>query len=356
MCTVTVTGGAGFLGQHVIQHLQLSAPWVTEIRVFDLIPFSRSLDYTPRLDVITYTGNLGDTESLRKAFHNASAVLHLASAIDARFQPDKKLLQEVNVKGTANVIAACVEEGVPILIYCSSIGTVQGYFNCQGGSETELKDVRPLLFRDYGGTKRVAEQQVLKADQTPLANGKKLRTVSLLPPTMYGEGDKLIAMMLQYAEDNNGSFIRMGNGENLEAYAYAGNVAWGFVCCLKTMYNNPSFGNERMFIMDDTPPQSIQALSRPYLESRGFQMTSYYVPLSIMFCICFLVETVCLLISPFKRFSFPLSLSGIIFSTRKFYVRYDKAKTLIGYVPPFSVEGARERSLPYYNNVKLRKN
>lgn len=137
----------------------------------------------------------------------------------------------------------------------------------------------------------------------------------------------------------------MGNGENLEAYAYAGNVAWGFVCCLKTMYNNPSFGNERMFIMDDTPPQSIQALSRPYLESRGFQMTSYYVPLSIMFCICFLVETVCLLISPFKRFSFPLSLSGIIFSTRKFYVRYDKAKTLIGYVPPFSVEGARERSI-----------
>lgn len=85
--------------------------------------------------------------------------------------------------------------------------------------------------------------------------GKKLRTVSLIPPTMYGEGDKLIALMLQYAEDNNGSFIRMGNGENLEAYAYAGNVAWGFICCLKTMYNNPSFGNERMFIMDDTPPQ-----------------------------------------------------------------------------------------------------
>lgn len=76
------------------------------------------------------------------------------------------------ILGTANVIAACVGESVSSLIYCSSIGTVQGYFNCQGGSETELKDVRPLLFRDYGGTKRVAEQQVLKADQTPLADGQ----------------------------------------------------------------------------------------------------------------------------------------------------------------------------------------
>lgn len=76
------------------------------------------------------------------------------------------------ILGTANVIAACVEESVSSLIYCSSIGTVQGYFNCQGGSETDLKDVRPLLFRNYGGTKRVAEQQVLKADQTPLADGQ----------------------------------------------------------------------------------------------------------------------------------------------------------------------------------------
>lgn len=76
------------------------------------------------------------------------------------------------ILGTANVIVACVEEGVPSLINCSSISTVQGYFNCQGGSETDLKNVRPLLFRDYGGTKRVAEQQVLKADQTPLADGQ----------------------------------------------------------------------------------------------------------------------------------------------------------------------------------------
>lgn len=354
MCTVAVTGGAGFLGQHVIQHLQLSVPWVTEIRVFDLVPFSRSLDYTPRLNVKTYTGNLGDVESLREAFHNVSAVLHIASAIDAKFQPNKDLLWEVNVRGTANVIAACVEEGVPSLIYCSSISTMQGYFSCLGGSETDLQDVCPLLFRDYGGTKREAEQQVLRADQTQLANGKRLRTVSLIPPTMYGEGDKLIALILQYAADNNGCFIRMGSGKNLEAYSYVGNVAWGFICCLKTMYNNPSFGNEKMFIMDDTPPQSIQALSQPYLESRGFKVTSYYMPLSVMFFFCFLVETVCLLISPFKRFSFPLSLSAIIFSMQKFYVRYDKAKTLIDYTPLFSVEDARERSLPYYKNLKLK--
>lgn len=179
--------------------------------------------------------------------------------------------------------------------------------------------------------------------------------MSLIPPTMYGEGDRLIATILQYASDNNGNFIRMGNGKNLEAYAYVGNVAWGFVCCLKTMFNDPNFGNEKMFIMDDTPPQSIQALSKTYLEDRGYKMTSYYIPLSVLFLICLLLEMVCLLISPFKRISFPLSLSAIIFSMQKFYVRYDKAKTLIEYTPLFSVEESNQRSLPYYRNVKLRK-
>ena len=35
-CVVLVTGGSGFLGQHVIGLLQTRAPYVTEIRVIDL--------------------------------------------------------------------------------------------------------------------------------------------------------------------------------------------------------------------------------------------------------------------------------------------------------------------------------
>ena len=40
---VLVTGGAGFLGQHVVKHLMTRADWVETVRVFDVQPFHNYL-------------------------------------------------------------------------------------------------------------------------------------------------------------------------------------------------------------------------------------------------------------------------------------------------------------------------
>lgn len=44
----------------------------------------------------------------------------------------------------------------------------------------DVEDTWPLLFRDYGGTKKEAEWMVLRADKTPLTNGKLTFSSSFL--------------------------------------------------------------------------------------------------------------------------------------------------------------------------------
>lgn len=51
-CVVVVTGGAGFLGQHIVGLLQEHASHVTEIRVLDVIPYVNKLG---KFNAILYT-------------------------------------------------------------------------------------------------------------------------------------------------------------------------------------------------------------------------------------------------------------------------------------------------------------
>ena len=41
--TVLVTGGSGFLGQHIVKHLMENADWVEEVRVFDVRQYKNML-------------------------------------------------------------------------------------------------------------------------------------------------------------------------------------------------------------------------------------------------------------------------------------------------------------------------
>ena len=40
---VLVTGGSGFLGQHVVKHLQIYAENVREIRVLDMVSYEQKI-------------------------------------------------------------------------------------------------------------------------------------------------------------------------------------------------------------------------------------------------------------------------------------------------------------------------
>src|SRR5215212_10171701 len=109
MNKVLVTGGAGFIGSHVVDKLIERG---VEPRIFDLVPSS----YHP--DVDTITGDLTDLDDVRGAVEGCDAVIHLAA--------DPAYAEVVNSRGTFQVLEAARLAGVKRVVYGSTIWVYNG--------------------------------------------------------------------------------------------------------------------------------------------------------------------------------------------------------------------------------------
>lgn len=182
---VLVTGGSGFLGQHMIGLLQSHAPHVTEIRILDLNPYENKLDYESSKPTKQYIGSITDRDLVRRACQNVSTVIHIASIIDASMFPNHDRMEKVNVQGTSILLEICREKGVKRFIYCSSMSAISGYDDIVDGTESTITFPKKLIYPGYGSTKQKAEAMVLDS------NCNELRTASIRPVAIYGEEDEL---------------------------------------------------------------------------------------------------------------------------------------------------------------------
>lgn len=99
---VLVTGGSGFLGQHIIkllleQHKELG---IKEIRSLDIVPYSNKIGHPETPMLRTFVGDIGgERESLNKIFAGVESVFHCAAAVDISYPPNYEELERVNING-----------------------------------------------------------------------------------------------------------------------------------------------------------------------------------------------------------------------------------------------------------------
>ena len=129
---VLVTGGGGFIGSHVVDRLldRGDTP-----RIFDL---SASPYHSP-LEVETFTGSITDQANLDLAMRDCDAVIHLAAVADVgHVLADPVLAEEVNTRGTLNVLEAACRAKVGRVVYGS---TTWVYSDC---AEQEVDEETPI--------------------------------------------------------------------------------------------------------------------------------------------------------------------------------------------------------------------
>ena len=119
--TFLVTGGAGFIGSHLVERLLSRGDSVV---VLDDLSTGRRANLddvaaSPRLTFVE--GSVCDAATVDRLCARVDGVLHLAAAVGVRLvveEPVRTL--DVNVRGTETVLAACGRRGTPVLFASSS--------------------------------------------------------------------------------------------------------------------------------------------------------------------------------------------------------------------------------------------
>ena len=155
---ILVTGGAGFIGKHLVKYLLDKGNTIT---IFDNFSNSeeKSLEYYIKSGVKIVNGDIRKFDEILKETEDQDVLIHLAAKISVSqsiLNPSETF--EVNVDGTKNVLEACKKNYVKKIIIASS-AAVYG----EGSSGMKLKEsAKTNPISPYGKSKLKMEQEIEK--------------------------------------------------------------------------------------------------------------------------------------------------------------------------------------------------
>jgi UDP-glucuronate 4-epimerase len=226
---ILVTGGAGFIGSHLVRTLLASRREVTVLDDFNdyYDPAIKRANAAATAGATYVEGDIRDERALARAFEpRPDAVIHLAARAGVRpslEQPD--LYASVNISGTFALLEACRRAGVRKFVFASS-SSVYGDAEKVPFRE-DLADPRPVS--PYGVTKQAGEQAVRLYHRL-----HGLRTSALRFFTVYGPGQRPDMAIHKFARlILDGKEVPVfGDGTTRRDYTYVDDAVGGIVGAL----------------------------------------------------------------------------------------------------------------------------
>jgi len=300
---VLVTGGAGFIGSHLVDGLLAEGH---DVAVADNLATGRreSVASAARFFQVDVRdpelGALLERERPEVVLHHAAQTMVRVSTEDPLYDAD------VNVRGLLNLLTACVRHGVRKVVFASSGGTVYG--TCETLPITEDQPFRPES--PYGITKTAGEYYLRY-----FSDSFGLRFTALRYANVYGPRDHVSSehVITVFAETllAGGAPIIHWDGEQAKDYVYVEDVVRANLLCLDR-------GDGEAYNIGSGQPVSVNTL---------------YAMISVLLG---------------QQHVIPVHGTKRLGDVRLFYFDCGKAKRELGWAPGVSLHEGLHRTLRWY--------
>lgn len=221
---ILVTGGAGFIGSHLVDELAKSNH-VVILDDFSSGEQENIVHHTGKGNVEIITGDIRDKDLLFNVTKNIDVIYHLAVQCLRVSIKDPGLVHEVNVSGTLNLLKASLEHSISRFIYISSS---EVYGTAQQAPMSEKHPLEPITI--YGASKLAGELYTLAYFRT-----YGLKTMVVRPFNTYGPrehlqgayGEVIPRFVLRLL--NNKPPVIFGDGTQTRDFTYVSDTVKGII-------------------------------------------------------------------------------------------------------------------------------
>jgi len=270
---ILVIGGAGFIGSHLVKEL-LKHP-VKEVVIYDnfvrgkIENIKESLK-DERCYVYPLGGDIRDTDILNEAMKGVDFVFHLAAMWLLHCKDFPRTAFDVNIKGTFNVLEACVNNNIKKLVYSSS-ASVYG-----DAVQVPMTEEHPFNNKNFYGASKIAGE----AMATAFNDRYGLEVIGLRYMNVYGSGQDqhavysgVVPIMLNKIEANEQPVIN-GDGSQAYDFIYVEDVVRANIAALESDVKHGYYN------VGTEVQTSIRELCDTILELKKSDLKVKYVPYS----------------------------------------------------------------------------
>ncbi len=217
--TYLVTGGAGFIGSHLVEALTGAG---VEVRVLDDFSTGRRQNLDPfEDDVRLFEGSIEDTDLCQRACHGVDYVLHQAAVPSVqRSVADPLHTHEVDATGTVNLLVEAKDQEVRRVVYAASS-------SAYGDTPTlpKSEEMAPHPMSPYAVAKLAGEHYCAAFAEVYDMETVALRYFNIFGPRQdpKSQYSAVIPIFVTWALEGRSPTIN-GDGEQTRDFTYVENV------------------------------------------------------------------------------------------------------------------------------------